>query len=185
MDGIGCKQAKIIIMSDPVIPVDNQEPTKRFRRILNTTENKDIDHLDIPEPESGEVKPPELKPEEIPDATSQNPQTETTEQQSESPSIQSEDKPVDTDGAGLSPEQIPVVTQEVTSWVSINSPVSEEKTQQTILAIDEYGMPLPGRINRNPSRPGTINPIPAHNLQSQPTKKQPIPDQKPKTQSGS
>ena len=51
-----------------------------------------------------------------------------------------------------------------------------------MLAIDEYGMPLLGRINRNSNQPGMINPIAGHNLRSQPIKIQPTPDQKPKTQ---
>ncbi len=169
-------------MSNPVIPGKNQDSSKRFRRIFNTDENKDADNVDLGENKYSEAKTSDLNKEENLDSTNPDTPTKSSEQLPESPSIHPESQAVDVNGAGPSTERAPEVSQDITTRVSINSPVSAEKTQQGILAIDEYGMPLPGRINRSSRQTGTTNPIPTQNQQSQPIKSQPGPGLRPKIQ---
>jgi penicillin-binding protein 1C len=172
-------------MSNPVIPGDNQESIKRFQRIINTTEEEDADSPNLDGTDSGLTKPSVVESDAISNTTEPDSSVESINQQAELPPLQPIEPLVDNNQEGVSPEQVVAPLQDATTSVSETPTASEEKTRLTILAIDEYGMPLPGRINRNANRQGAVNLTPINNQQSQPVNPRGGPSQKPTAKTGS
>ncbi len=171
-------------MSIPDFPGDNQDPSKRFRRLLNTDDDEDADNPNLGETTTGMTKPSGVPSDEVENDSEVDQQPDPLSQQKESSLVQPIDTPADRSAPGLSQDQVSTGAQDTIPEALISPLTSEAKTRQTILAIDEYGMPLPGRINRSLNQPASSGSIPVNNLQSQPVKTQSGPRQKQYAQQG-
>jgi penicillin-binding protein 1C len=160
-------------MSNPVIPGDNEGPAKRFRRIVNTTDEEDAAHPIIDETAAGVINPSEVHSEsEIGDAENRA-QVEPLSESTGSPVVQSEEVSADNSLEQLSTDMSGDAPQNATEKVSVSLIDSEARIQQTVLAIDEYGMPIPGRINRIVNQPGMVKPTLINAMHSQAVRSQP------------
>ncbi len=135
-------------MSNPITNGDNKELAKRFRRLLNSTEGEHITHKDLPESALGDTKPSELPPEGIENKTEASTHAQAIIQGSGL-------LPVSTIGSVSegNAEELPLSQKEPESLENFNNLaltpiILEEIPSKPAPAIDEYGMPLPGRINK-------------------------------------
>jgi penicillin-binding protein 1C len=171
-------------MPNPDFPGDNQEISKRFRRIVDTSEDDDVVNPETGETAAGLTTPSEVHSEEYRDKSDASAQPEPMSEQPESPITQPVGNPVETSLDRLSPEKTESSLQGAAVQESISPLASGAKTQQTQLAIDENGMPLPGRINRNVYQPGTAKPTSTNTVESQPIKSHPDSNHKGKPHIG-
>ncbi len=172
-------------MSNPVAFGDNQDPANRFRRILNTSEDEGGDIPNLSDPSVEMTNPSEEKPEGSTDSSALEPQIKPIDQPIETPIIQPENSPTGNNEEGFSPQQVVDASQEATTWSAVSPAPGEAKTHKMVLAIDENGMPLPGRINRIANQPSVVKLTPNYTQQSEPVKSQNGSSQKPKAQLGS
>ena len=184
MDDTRRQQTKII-MSNPVTPDDNQDPANRFRRLLIPGENEQGDYPNPGDPSSKTINPSEETTEESTDSSALEPQLKPIDQPNESSVIQPVDSPASSDEEGISATQVMDATQDATTGIGVSPAPEDAKTQKMVLAIDENGMPLPGRINRISNQPSVVKLIPDYKQQSQPVITPNGSSQKPKAQPGS
>ena len=146
-------------MSNSDIPGNHQEPSKRFRRILKTSEEEDIAIPNSGETNADTKIPPEVRSDSVDDVTDLGPQPEAS---SDEPA----EKPSNgvNDGSSQEPVETPQTDNVIEDIVSL--PASQAKTQQTVLEIDEYGMPVLGRINRGSNQPDPNRLTPVNKIQS-------------------
>ena len=147
MDGFGRQQAKIT-MSNPIPNGDNKELAKRFRRLLKSSEGEETTTQNLDESVLGETAPSELPPEVIESKTEANNPSQTIIQGSVL-------SPVSTIGSvsqgkveELPPNQKEPASIEDLSNSTLTPTISEEIPQKPAPEIDEYGMPIPRRINK-------------------------------------
>jgi penicillin-binding protein 1C len=169
-------------MSNPDSPGDSQELPKRFRRILNPNEDEVAGNPDIGETTVGMTKHSEVHSDAVIDDLEDNAQTDPLSINPDSEDIQSIETPSTSDIGLLFTDGAVTGSQDTTAQVSTSPLATGAKTQQTVLAIDEYGMPIPGRINRNVNQPDVVNLTPSSTIQLQPVKNQPGPNKNPKSQ---
>lgn len=170
-------------MSNPDSPGDNQDLSKRFRRILNSTEDEEAVNPESDHPTAGMTKPSEVQPEGVIDDLEIESQPVTISDEPNSAVIQPEQMQADSNLGSLSPSEAGTTLHDTTAKVSTSPLASGAKTRQTLLAIDEYGMPIPGRINRNVNQPGMVSLTPVNTIQAQPAKSEPGQNQNTRSQS--
>jgi penicillin-binding protein 1C len=171
-------------MANPDNPGDNQDLAHRFRRIVDTNEAEDAVNPTAGETAAGQTPPSETQSEEQSDETVASTQPEILSEQPETPVTQPIETPAEPSSERLSPDQTVSEPIDATVLEAISPLTSRAKTQQTVLPIDEYGMPLPGHINRHINQPGVAIPASTNTMQSQPIKSQSASTEKDKPQTG-
>jgi penicillin-binding protein 1C len=169
-------------MSNPDIPGDNQELASRFKRIINTSEDEDAINSDAGGTDLEQTSTPEAHSEQSNNESVVSSLPEPLSEQPEPQVSQPREAPAEANSEQTSPEVSEAIAQDLTSPIT-NSPFdSGAKTQQTLLAIDEYGMPLPGRMKQNVNPSAVGRPILTNVTQSKPVKSLPDPNLKERSQ---
>jgi penicillin-binding protein 1C len=155
-------------MSSPNNPDENKELASRFRRLLNSSEDKDISIKKTEESVERDTETSEQHPNAV-DGNSdviKHPDIDNLESDL-SPAANI--NPVSENITGrLSKETMGAALEDSSSGHSRSSSISEMTRRGATPNIDEYGMPLPNRINRRSSHPAPIYPAQNSKQQAQP-----------------
>ena len=166
MDGFGLQQAKIK-MSTPNVPGEKKELASRFRRLLNSSEEKDISIQKPEESDAGETEPPELHPDALDNSSNVIILSQRENQESDlspAPTI----NPISENNMDRSStESMVSAFVESSRDKTRSSYISEITSHKEVPVIDEYGMPLPGRIKNRSSHQASIYPLQNSKQQSQ------------------
>jgi penicillin-binding protein 1C len=143
-------------MSNHNIPDEKKELANRFRRLMRSNEEKGTPIQKPEESDAGETESHELHRDEVDNNSNLIDQPQRDNQESNlspTPVIKtvSENTMVE-----LSKEPSGSELRESSSDQVISPYISDTATQRATPAIDEYGMPLPGRINRRSGQPYPI-----------------------------
>ncbi len=164
-------------MSDPNQSAEKKETGNRFRRLLNSSENTDMVPQKPEEPISGETKPGDQVPEKHESNSTGSIQTPPIDQNTDLSPIVDDTAPVSN---AVDEVQTKLPVSETPTNLS-DQVLSATNTQRVAPAIDEYGMPIPGRVNRNIVTPTPINPAQKYKARYRPGATQSPPAQKPKS----
>jgi hypothetical protein len=146
-------------------PGDDKEIANRFRRLLDTSEDKDSKSKEPEEPISGETQPHELS-EEVDDNTEPIDQSIVVDQASNTSTVPNIDSEKENTSIELPSEPIVPESVEGSNNQAILPTIADTSAQKVMPAIDEYGMPLPGRTIKISSQHTTTNPITTNKQQS-------------------
>src|SRR4030042_5228835 len=176
-------------MSNPNIPGDNKELSKRFRRLLDSREDEDASDQTLDESNLGETDRHELPQEVVEDSEvdvqvqPEVPESDLTPESSGNSEIDDQVLPElpESDSSNiLDNESVPDESEEGSNSTpegqtlperseeqAARPPTSNGITRRIAPPIDEYGMPLPGRVNRTLNQSNPVRPQSTKNLQSQ------------------
>jgi penicillin-binding protein 1C len=154
-------------MSNPIASDDKKDISKRFRQLLDSVENEAVNNpiqsgSDIDETEHKEehVDALEGKTEADNPSLKINLETDFPDDTQDNPAIGNSTE-------GLSPSQ--TLPASIDSFVNRQVPPipSGEIQRKPALAIDEYGMPLPGRVNNISNQAAPVGMVQRGKLRSQ------------------
>lgn len=143
-------------MSNPNVNGDNKELAKRFRRLLNSSEDKDVTALNFNGPVLGETENNGLLPETQENITEVSNPSQPINQKDYLPPAPTITSVPESSAESLSPSQ--TVSAPIDDFDNrvLSSTFSQETPLKPAPAIDEYGMPLPGRINNITNQPTSV-----------------------------
>jgi len=135
-------------MPNPFKNGDNKDLAKRFRRLLNSGEIENITTQHLGETVLGEAKPSELPSEVIENNTEASNPSQAIPQGIDLPPVPTIESVSENNLRGLTSSLLEPPSRENYYNLTLMPTVSEENPPKPAPAIDEYGMPLPGRINK-------------------------------------
>jgi penicillin-binding protein 1C len=169
-------------MSDPNISNDNKDIAHRFRRLLDSSEDKDTSVQMPEESVISETEQHELHPDALDNKTIVNNPSKKEDQKSDLTPAPTEVTGADTIVGTTTTAPMLSAIPEGSSDQTISPSISGTASQWTAPVIDEYGMPLPGRVNRSLGQPAPITSIQNIRQQAQPGSELYPPAQKPQSQ---
>jgi len=169
-------------MSNPLTDGDNIELAKRFRRLLNSSDDEDEAILNLGESVSGETEHHEVHPEKIDYKAEEINQFLSVNQGNDLAPIPVKEPITENDREGLlSNPAVPTSPIDIGNG-EVFPKTTEATPQKQAPAIDEYGMPLPGRVNRHSNQPAPVISVQNKKTLTQPGEVKNPSDQKPQGQ---
>ncbi len=155
MDCVGCKQAQLA-MSNPLTPKEPRDTTGRFRRLLAS----DVDNGKINKNDEETEKALAVPSPSLPDDNQDKSGLDQPVVQGVSELTNPTDVMKPANSQSTSSAEIPK-SESSWSFSNINSSqnLSQEKVELKATAIDEYGMPLPGRLEKISDNTSTVQSI--------------------------
>jgi len=135
-------------MSNPITTGDNKELGRRFRRLLNSDESDNISPQDNGEKDLGESNPSESPQEDFENKTEASDSSQTITQGIGTQPVPAVESVSGSITEGLTSDQAEPQSHEEIDKLTLFTAQSEESLQKPAPAIDEYGMPIPGRIKK-------------------------------------
>jgi penicillin-binding protein 1C len=153
-------------MAAPDLLDDDAEISKHFRHILESSENACEGDNDSLEATTSEAEPRDIPSgsEENSNDTSRQPLVETNKNGSSS--ISDEGLTVDGEKELLVDNEESLLPPSTSTQIPSSSPHTGSQ-QKLPPSIDEYGMPIPGRVNKVTGQPGAIQPSTINTHQNQ------------------